>query len=67
MASLPTWAVRESLLRRHPPIRVLTVSGGDPPSRGLRFHGRFRHRSCLLARGSRSDGAGSQSKESDDR
>lgn len=67
MAGLPTSPVRERLLRPNPPIRVLTVSGGEPPSRGLRFRRRFRHRPCFLARGSGSDGAASQGAQGGDR
>lgn len=66
MAGLPISPVREHLLRPKPPIRVLTMTG-EPLPRGLRFRGRCRHRSCILARGSRSDGAGSRGLQGGDR
>lgn len=51
MADLSASPVHEHILRPNPPIRVLTLIGGQPASRGLRFRRGRRYRPCLLARG----------------
>ena len=63
-ADLPMPRVQETLLRPHPPIRVLTLSARRKFSGGLRFRRTGRQRSCLLGRGKGPDDTRSRCEQS---